>query len=306
MAQITAKDVQALRERTGVGMMDCKRALVEAEGDVEKAIVILREKGLATVAKKAGRIAAEGTIAIYNKNGIAVLCEVNAETDFVGKNEKFQAFAASIAALIAEKNPKDVDELNGLILSDGKTVEEVRQDLVMVIRENITVRRFVRATGAVATYNHGNGKIGVITVYNTSDAIAAKPEFAAFGKNVCMQVAALNPSYLNKESVPASVLASEKDIMLVQMKNDPKNANKPEAVLTKIIDGKMGKYYEQNCLTEQTFFMDETVTVGKYIANTAKELGGDIQITDMIRFEKGEGIEKRVDNFAEEVASMVK
>lgn len=306
MAQISAKDVQALRERTGVGMMDCKRALVEAEGDMEKAIVILREKGLATVAKKSGRIAAEGTIAIYNQNGVAVLAEINSETDFAAKNEKFQEFAAGVAKLVADKNPADVDALNALPYADGKTVEETRQDLVMVIRENITVRRFVRVAGAVATYNHGAGKIGVITRYETSAEIAAKPEFAAFGKDVCMQVAALNPSYLDKASVPASVLDGEKEILMAQIKNDPKSANKPEAVIEKMVNGRLSKFYETNCLTEQSYFKDEEITVGKYIENTGKELGGEIVIKEMIRFEKGEGIEKKADNFAEEVASMVK
>ncbi len=306
MANISAQDVKVLRERTGVGMMDCKRALVEADGDMEKAIVLLREKGLATVAKKAGRIAAEGTIAIYNQNGVAVLLEVNAETDFVGKNEKFQEFAANVAKIVAEKNPADIEALNATEYADGKTVEETRQDLVMVIRENMTVRRFIRVEGAVATYNHGNGKIGVITQFETTAEAAATAEFAACGKDVAMQVAALNPNYLNKEAVPQAVIDGELEICMAQIKNDPKMANKPDAVIEKIASGRMGKFYEANCLTEQAFFKDESVTVGKYIANTGKALGAELKLVNVYRFEKGEGIEKKEDNFAAEVASMVK
>ena len=306
MADISAKQVVALRERTGVGMMKCKEALVKTDGDIEKAVLLLREQGLAAAAKKASRIAAEGVIAIYNKNNVAVLVEVNAETDFVAKNEKFTTFANRVAEIVALNNPADVEALNSMEYEDGKTVEEMRKEMVLVIGENISVRRFERIEGAVATYNHGNGKIGVAALFDADLSVASGEAFQAFGKDVCMQVAALNPSYLNKESVPADVIETEKEVMLAQMKNDPKQANKPEAVMEKIIMGKLNKYYSENCLTEQAFFKDESLTVAKYISNSAKELGTDISLIKVIRFERGEGIQKREDNFAEEVANMTK
>ena len=310
MAAVTAALVKELREATGAGMMDCKKALTATDGDMDKAVEFLREKGLAGAQKKAGRIAAEGIVdtKIADDGKNAVIVEVNAETDFVAKNEKFRDYVKEVALQALSTAAAGIDAfMEEPWANDASlTVAQKLSSMIAIIGENMHIRRFEKldaADGFVESYIHAGGKIGVLLDVE-SDVV--NDELKEMAKNVCMQVAALNPSYLNKESVPESVLASEKDIMLVQMKNDPKNANKPEAVLTKIIDGKMGKYYEQNCLTEQSFFMDETVTIGKYIANTAKELGGDIQITDMIRFEKGEGIEKRVDNFAEEVASMVK
>lgn len=287
-------------------MMKCKEALVKTDGDIEKAVLLLREQGLAAAAKKASRIAAEGVIAIYNKNNVAVLVEVNAETDFVAKNEKFTTFANRVAEIVALNNPADVEALNSMEYEDGKTVEEMRKEMVLVIGENISVRRFERIEGAVATYNHGNGKIGVAALFDADLSVASGEAFQAFGKDVCMQVAALNPLYLNKESVPADVIETEKTVMLAQMKNDPKQANKPEAVMEKIIMGKLNKYYSENCLTEQAFFKDESLTVAKYISNSAKELGTDISLIKVIRFERGEGIQKREDNFAEEVANMTK
>lgn len=306
MADISAKLVVALRERTGVGMMKCKEALVKTDGDIEKAVLLLREQGLAAAAKKASRIAAEGVIAIYNKNNVAVLLEVNAETDFVAKNEKFTTFANRVAEIVAEKKPADVDALNNLEYEDGKTVEEKRKEMVLVIGENITVRRFEVLEGAVATYNHGNGKIGVMAQFDADLSVALTEKFQLFGKDVCMQVAALNPQYLNKESVPAEVLETEKTVLMAQIKNDPKTANKPDAVIEKMIFGKLNKFYTENCLTEQAFFKDESMTVAKYIASAAKELDTPISLLKVVRFERGEGIQKREDNFAEEVASMMK
>lgn len=294
MANITAKEVQALRERTGVGMMDCKRALVETDGDMEKAVVLLREKGMAKADKKASRIAAEGVIAIYQNNGVTVLCEVNAETDFVAKNEKFQTFADNIASVVANENPKDVETLmNCKYPGEDITIEDKRKEMVMVIGENMNVRRFARIEGNVYTYSHGNGRIGVAVKF---DAPADE-----CGKNVCMQVASMNPKYVRESDVPAEVLDQEKEIIKVQIKNDPKNASKPDAIIEKMVAGKMGKFYTENCLENQEYFIDDTLTVAKYVASC-----GDAKIVEFIRFERGEGMEKREDNFAEEVASMMK
>ena len=300
----TAKDVQALREKTGCGMMDCKKALTECDGNMDAAVDYLREKGLASQAKKASRIAAEGTVAVATVNGASAVVEVNSETDFVASNDEFKAFAAKVAEICAKANPADVEAL--LAAKDdetGKTVDELKQDVFLKFRENMQIRRFERYEGSVATYVHMGGKIGVMVKFDTD--VADKAEFAVMGKNVAMQIAAMNPSYLDEASVPAEVLEKEKAIMVAQMKEDPKMAGKPEQVLAKIVDGKMGKYFKENCLVEQTFIMDD-IAVGKYIANTAKELGGNIKAVSFVRFEKGEGIEKRVDDFAAEVAGMVK
>ena len=300
----TAKDVQALREKTGCGMMDCKKALVETNGDMDAAVDYLREKGLASQAKKADRIAAEGTVCAYAKDGVGVLVELNSETDFVANGDGFKALAAEVAEVVAEQNPADVDALLQCE-KDGMTVEAKVQELFLAIRENIKVRRFERIEGKIVTYVHAGGKIGVLVNFDTT-LDADNADFVAMGKNIAMQIAAMNPAYLDEASVPAEVIEKEKEILVAQMKEDPKMANKPEAVLGKIVDGKIGKYYKENCLVEQAFVMDGDVTVGKYIANAAKELGADIKLVDFVRMEKGEGIEKRVDDFAAEVASMVK
>ena len=300
----TAKDVQALREKTGCGMMDCKKALTETNGDMDAAADYLREKGLASQAKKAGRIAAEGTVCAYAKDGVGVIVELNSETDFVANGEPFKALAAEIAEIIAEQNPADMDALLKCV-KDGKTVEEKVQELFLAIRENIKIRRFERVEGKVVTYVHAGGKIGVIVNFDT-DLAADNADLIAMGKNIAMQVAAMNPAYLDEASVPAEVLAKEKDILIAQMKEDPKMANKPEAVLGKIVEGKIGKYYKENCLVEQQYVIDGDLTVGKYVENTAKSLSANIKIASFIRYEKGEGIEKRADDFAAEVASMVK
>jgi len=300
----TAKDVQALREKTGCGMMDCKKALVETNGDMDAACDYLREKGLASQAKKASRIAAEGTVCTYNNDGVGVVVELNAETDFVANGEDFKALALRVATIIAKQNPADVDALLKCT-EDGQTVEEMVQELFLKIRENIKIRRFARYEGKVVDYVHAGGKIGVMVNFNT-DLAADNADFVTMGKNVAMQIAAMNPSYLDEASVPAEVIAKEKDILIAQMKEDPKMANKPDAVLGKIVEGKIAKYYKENCLVEQQFVMDGDITVAKYVENTAKQLGDDISIASFVRFEKGEGIEKRVDDFAAEVASMVK
>ncbi|MCM1544293.1 MAG: translation elongation factor Ts [Ruminococcus sp.] len=305
----TAKDVQALREKTGVGMMECKKALVESDGDMDKAIDILRERGLASSAKKASRVAAEGVVVAYNDKDakIGVLVEVNCETDFVAQNPEFVALAKAVAKTVAEKNPADVDALLKETIADGtSTVEEAVQDLFLKIRENMKVRRFVRKEGIVETYIHAGGSVGVMVEFDADDAVAAKDEFAVMGKDVAMQVAAMSPSYLDIASVPADVVEHEKEILVAQMKEDPKMANKPDAVLGKIVEGKISKFYKESCLTEQAFVKDGDINVSKYVANTAKALGGEIKLTGFTRFARGEGIEKKADDFASEVASMIK
>lgn len=305
----TAADVKALREKTGVGMMDCKKALTEADGDMDKAIDVLREKGLAASAKKAGRIAAEGIVLAYTEaeKKISVLVEVNSETDFVAKNEKFVNYVTAVAKTIAEENPADVDALLACPLAgDTRSVQENLQDMVLSIGENMKIRRFERVEGITTSYIHGGGSVGVLVLFNTDDATAATDAFQVMGKDVAMQIAAMNPSYLDEASVPADVLEHEKAIMKAQLAEDPKMANKPDQVLAKIVDGKIGKYYKENCLLDQAFVKDGDMNVAKYVASVAKELGADIQVTGFIRYAKGEGIEKRADDFAAEVASMMK
>ena len=302
---ITAKDVQALREMTGVGMMDCKKALTEAEGDMDKAVEILREKGLAASQKKAGRIAAEGMAYAAVIDGVGVVVEVNAETDFVGKNEKFVDFVKGVAATVAKEAPADLDALMECkYVGTDMTVTQQQQEMVLVIGENIKVRRFARyADGISVPYVHAGGKIGVLVNLET-DLPAEKVE--EIGKDVAMQIAALNPRFWDKSQVGQDVLDEEKKIMMVQMENDPKMASKPEAVREKIVMGKLNKFYSENCLLQQEFVKDNSMTVEKYIASAAKALGGSVTFKDAVRFEKGEGIEKKQENFAEEIASMVK
>ena len=304
----TAKDVQALREKTGVGMMDCKKALVEAEGDMDKAVDILREKGLASAAKKSSRVAAEGVVAAYNDGKSGALVEINCETDFVAKGEPFTTLAKKVVKTVVEKDPADVDALLKTEISDGEgTVEEAVQEVFLALRENMKIRRFKRAIGHVATYIHAGGTVGVMVSFDVDDATAAKPEFDSMGKNVAMQVAAMNPSYLDEVSVPDEVLEKEKTILVAQMKEDPKMANKPEAVLHKIVEGKIGKYYKENCLLCQEFVRSDLFegNVKGYVDSVAKALGAEIKVTGFVRFEKGEGIEKKTENFADEIASMV-
>ena len=301
----TAADVKNLREMTGVGMMDCKKALTATDGDMDKAVEWLREKGMAASAKKAGRIAAEGMAYAAVIDGVGVVVEVNAETDFVGKNEKFVDFVKGVAATVAKEAPADLDALmackyNGTDL----TVTEQQQEMVLVIGENIKVRRFARFSENVSVpYVHAGGKIGVLVNLET-DLPAEKVQ--EIGKDVAMQIAALNPRFWDKSQVGQDVLDEEKKIMMVQMENDPKMASKPEAVREKIVMGKLNKFYSENCLLQQEFVKDNSMTVEKYIESSAKALGGKVTFKDAVRFEKGEGIEKKQENFAAEIASMVK
>ena len=304
---ISAKDVMELRKQTDCGMMECKKALTDAEGDFAKAIELLRERGLATAAKKAGRVAAEGMVyADYcPARKVGVVIEVNAETDFVAKNDKFVEFTKELAQVIADQNPADVEALMGCKMGEG-TVDDALKALILVIKENIKVRRFARYEGHCAAYVHGGGTHGVIVKFATSDDVAAKEGFTAFGKDIAMQIAAANPGYLNEAAVPAETIAKEKEIILAQMANDPKTANKPDAIKEKMAIGKLGKFYKENCLVDQAFIKDGNMDVKKYVADTAKALGGDIQIAAYTHFIKGEGLEKRNEDFAAEVAAAIK
>ena len=300
----TAADVKNLREMTGAGMMDCKKALTAAEGNIDKAVEWLREKGIAASAKKASRIAAEGMAYAGVIDGIGVVVEVNAETDFVGKNEKFVEFVKGVAATVAKENPADLDALMECKYEGTDlTVTQQQQEMVLVIGENIKVRRFARfADGVSVPYIHAGGKIGVLVNLEVTGGIDA----TEIGKDVAMQIAALNPRVWDKSQVTQDVLDEEKKIMMVQMANDPKMANKPEQVREKIVLGKLNKFYAENCLLQQEFVKDNSMSVEKYIAAAAKALGGTVTFKDAVRFEKGEGIEKKQENFAEEIASMVK
>ena len=302
----TAKDVVALREKIGCGMMDCKKALQASDGDMNAAIDFLREKGLAAAEKKSGRAAAEGIVTTYAENGVTVMVEINCETDFVGKTDEFKAFSEQVAKTVAQNKPADLDALlETKIAGEELTVAEAVREKVLVIGENIKVRRFATYEGVVSSYIHMGGKIGVMVQFETN-ADANSDTFQAMAKDVAMQVAAANPQYLDKDSVSAEVLENEKAILVAQMKEDPKMANKPEQVLAKIVEGKIGKFYKENCLVEQDFVKDGDLTVAKYVAGVAKELGADIKVLGFTRFEKGEGLEKKVDDFAAEVAGMVK
>lgn len=306
MANITAKDVAELRKQTGVGMMDCKKALMEADGDTEKAVLILREKGLATQAKKAGRAAAEGIVTAVVKDGVGVVVEVNSETDFVAQNDQFKSFVDTVANTIIDSNPADVDALLATKASGSDlTVKELYDELFLKIRENMSIRRFVRYEGILVPYVHGGGSIGVMVKLDT-DIAADNAEMLAAGKDCALQIAAMNPRYLDEASVPESAIEEEKNIMLVQMNEDPKMASKPEQVKVKIVEGKIGKFYKENCLLDQTFVKDDKVSVKQYLDSVAKAQGGKLTVSEFVRYERGEGIEKKQDNFADEVASMMK
>jgi len=299
----TAKDVQILREKTGCGMMDCKKALTETEGDMDKAVDLLREKGLAAATKKAARIAAEGICDCYVEGNTGVVIEVNSETDFVAKNEDFMKFVRTCAMTALKQNPDSVEALLTLT-PDGEsmTVDAILKEKILTIGENLNIRRFTRIEGKVATYVHGGGRIGVVADFESD--LNMNEAFADMGKSVCMQIAAMNPQYMNKDEVPAGDIEKEKEVLFAQIKNDPKNDGKPDNIVEKMVLGRIGKFYDNNCLEQQEFIKDSTIKVGQYIENTAKELGGSIKLKSFIRYEKGEGLQKREDDFATEVAKM--
>ncbi len=364
----TAKDVQALREKTGAGMMDCKKALVEADGDMEKATDILREKGLASAAKKSTRVAAEGVVAAYSNDKCGALVEINCETDFVAKGEPFVNLAKSVVKTVVEANPADVDALLKANVADGNgTVEEAVQEVFIALRENMKVRRFARIEGHVSTYIHAGGTVGVMVAFDTDDATAAKPEFAEMGKNIAMQVAAMSPEYLSKDDISEEELAKMKSITIESALNKPDSL--PVPILNKLIDeavsdkkwtdeditvyqgldqkqrknftnfiskeaydvlaeiavshkaeisenkifvglvqGRISKQIKEICLLEQAFVRSDLFdgAVSGYINSVAKSLGAEIKAASFVRLAKGEGLEKKEDNFADEIASLVK
>ncbi len=300
----TAQDVKKLREMTNCGMMDCKKALTETDGDMDKAVEFLREKGLATAAKKAGRIASEGMVeaTVCDECGVGVVVEVNSETDFVAKNADFQNFVHTIASVIGKENPADVEALKGLAYDDSKTVGDALTEKIATIGENMNIRRFARFDGINQAYIHAGGRIGVLVNFNVADPAKAESDaFKAMAKDVAMQIAAVMPQYVRKDEVPADVVEKEKEILKAQALNE----GKPENIVEKMVMGRISKFYKEVCLVEQPFVKDGDLTVAKYIQNVAKELGTDIEVVKFARFEKGEGLEKKEENFADEVAKMM-
>lgn len=307
MAEISAKAVMDLRTKTGVGMMECKKALVAANGDFEEAVKFLREKGLAVAAKKADRVASEGIVDVLKVGETTAIIEVNAETDFVAKNASFKDFVKGILTTILESKPSSVEELLTLTFSGSDmTVDATLKDKIFTIGENMSIRRFQIFEGTTGTYVHGGGSAAVVAKFETSESIAKTEAFEEFAKNICMQIAAMNPLYVCKEDVPASVLDSEKEILMSQIENDEKLKSKPDAVKAKMVEGRISKYYDSNCVLEQQYVKDDELKVGKYTENTAKELGGTIKVVSFVKYERGEGLEKKEENFADEIDKLVK
>ena len=306
MAAISAKMVGDLKKKTGAGLMDCKKALVETNGDVDAAIKLLREKGLAAAAKKADRIAADGLVSILKDGDTVAMVEVNSETDFVAKNASFVEFVQGILRTVIAFKPATIEELKACKFDGTEyTVEETVKDKIYTIGENITLRRFAVVEGTTSTYIHANGSIGVIVKFDVDAAVAETAEFVEYAKNIALQVGAYATPYLDRDHVPASVIAEEKEVIMNQIKNDPKNASKPDAIIEKMAMGKLGKFYEENCLVDKEYVKDDKMKVSQYTASVAKALGTSIQIVSFARFEKGEGIEKREDNLGDEVAKML-
>lgn len=305
---ISAKMVKELREMTGAGMMDCKKALTETDGDIEKAVDFLREKGLAAAAKKSSRIAAEGMVAelIADDAKAGVLVEINCETDFVAKNDDFKAFAADVAKQALASDAADLDAFLGeaWLGDDSKTVKDMVTAQVAVIGENINIRRFEKidaAEGCVSCYVHGGGKIGVM-VYGKTGVV--NDDIKACLRNVAMQVAAMDPKYISRDEVPADYLEHEKEILMAQAKEE--NPNKPENIIEKMITGRLNKEMKEICLLDQAYVQDGDMTVAQYVAKVGKEAGTDLSLVKFVRFKTGEGIEKRQDDFAAEVENMFK
>ncbi|MBE5039324.1 translation elongation factor Ts [Ructibacterium gallinarum] len=299
----TAQDVKKLREMTNCGMMDCKKALTETDGDMDKAIEFLREKGLATAAKKAGRIASEGMVEAYVfDNGVGVAVEVNSETDFVAKNADFQNFVHAVAQVIADTNPADVEDLKTRKINDTQTVGDALTEKIATIGENMNIRRFERFEGINQAYIHAGGRIGVLVNFELADASKANDDaFKTMAKDVAMQIAAVSPQYVREEEVPADVVEHEKEILKAQALNE----GKPEAIVEKMVVGRIKKFFKDVCLVDQPFVKDQDMTVAKYVDGVAKNLGTDIKIVKFARLEKGEGLEKKEENFADEVAKMI-
>lgn len=300
---VTAQMVKELREATGAGMMDCKKALTEADGNMERAVDILREKGLSKAAKKADRVAAEGLVTIKTNadNTLAAVVEVNSETDFVAKNQDFKDFVADVAEMVLEGDAADLDALLASNHKEGKALKDVLNDRVATIGEKLDVRRFERIStnGKVAGYIHGGGKIGVLVELATD---SNDERVLSLGKDIAMQVAAMNPKYISRDDVDPEYIAHETEILTQQALNEGKPAN----IVEKMVVGRLNKELKEVCLVDQVFVKDSELTISKLIAKVAKEVASDISIASMVRYEVGEGIEKREENFAEEVAKQMK
>ena len=296
MPSFTAKDVMTLRDKSGAGMLDCKKALTDADGDMDKAAELLRERGIAKAVKKESRIAAEGAVGAFvcEKCGVGVLLEINCETDFVANGDKFHGIVDGVAKVIAQNKPADVDALLECAI-EGETVKSYITNATAVIGEKIAIRRFevYETKGKIETYIHMGGKVGVMV--EAEDFTAGSEETL---HDIALQIAASKPYYVAEKDVPESVIAKEKEIMLVQMQNDEKNAKKPQAILEKIVEGKIGKFYSENCLLKQAFVKDDSLTVEQVIGNKFK-------VTRFARWEMGEGIEKKQENLQDEVAKQV-
>lgn len=304
MAVITAKDVAALRAKTGIGMMECKKALVEADGDMEAAVKILREKGeLKAQSKIATRIAADGLVDVMKEGDTTAIIEVNSETDFVAKNELFREFVKNLLKTIIANKPADVEALMSCkYVGEDCTVDEKLKEMIFKIGEKLSIRRFAVTEGITSTYIHGIGSIGVIVRFDTD--VADKEGFAQFAKNIALQVGAYTTPYINRDQVPASVLEAETAIVRAQIENDPALSQKPDAIKEKMAVGRLNKFYENNCLLDMEYFLEDSIKVGQYIEKTAKELGGKIVVAEMYRFEKGEGIQKKEEDFAAEIEKL--
>lgn len=301
MANVTAQDVKELRDMTGCGMMDCKRALVEADGNRDEAVKILREKGLAKAAKKAGRIAAEGVVKTKVNGNDGVIVEINCETDFCAKSDKFLEVVEVIADTILANDVADVEALNKVTaVGTNMTVSEYFTDKIATIGENMNIRRFTKMNGTLVSYMHDGGRIGTLLKITTDKPDNA--EVLACGKNVALQITAMNAQYVDKDSVPAEVIANEKEVQQKLVEQEGKPAN----VAEKIVEGRLRKFYEEVCLLDQKYFKDDSMSIAKYIQSVAKEQGASIKVDSFVRYERGEGIEKKEENFADEVASMIK
>lgn len=304
MAVITAKDVAALRAKTGIGMMECKKALVEADGNMEAAVKILREKGeLKAQSKIATRIAADGLVDVMKEGDTTAIIEVNSETDFVAKNELFREFVKNLLKTIIANKPADVEALMSCkYAGEDCTVDEKLKEMIFKIGEKLSIRRFAVTEGITSTYIHGIGSIGVIVRFDTD--VADKEGFAQFAKNIALQVGAYTTPYINRDQVPASVLEAETAIVRAQIENDPALSQKPDAIKEKMAVGRLNKFYENNCLLDMEYFLEDSMKVGQYIEKTAKELGGKIVVAEMYRFEKGEGIQKKEEDFDAEIEKL--
>lgn len=308
---VTAAMIKELRELTGVGMSTCKEALVEADGNIEKAVEILREKGLAAAAKKAGRIASEGLSYAYitDDNSVGVIVEVNSETDFVAKNAQFQEYVANVAKQVVKSDAKNVDELfeEKWIEDEGLTVKEALNEKIAVIGENLNIRRFEKFVsddnGYMVSYLHAGGKVAVIIEFTTDVKDEALTEA---GKNLCMQIAAMNPQFVNRDEISPEFLAKEKEILTTQASNDPKNAGKPANIIEKMIEGRLNKELKEICLVDQEYVKEDKMTVKQYVDSVAKQIGGNVSVKRFVRFETGEGIEKKEEDFAAEVEKAMK